>query len=600
MVSTRSGKNNSSSITSSSQRNSHKPKTIILTVDTHSKKSNSRHNIRHKLAKSSSSPPPPPPSDSSPEEEEGGDNDNDNDDHSVVSSTFPLSSSSSTEESENTEEEDMMDNNEYPLPSSIRKNESLHHLACEVISRIEKEQPTLESILTVPMRDKHRQKLFDYFYMYQETEPNSEERYEYKILLQRWLKEYSQEYEMYQQVADSIQDFESTYESRHLFSKIPCDIVQLETGMENKEAIYHKYCELKEKEIQDDEYFKLKQWIRWALRLPFDRIKQVPFSKEVSQVTTFLQKVHFQLNQELYGMKHVKEQILLFLHHKILYPDMKGCCLGLIGDCGVGKTTIARSLAKVLDFPFEQISFGGVHNAEFLKGFDYTYVGSQPGEIVKCLTRMKYKNGILFFDEYEKVSSHSEIASFLLHITDFSQNSTYRDAYLSDITIDLSQLWFIYSMNELPEDRALADRIFAIHVPPYTTKEKVAILREFIVPKLLRQQTRCEKSILLSESVAQYIVDKVQQLPQPSSSSENSSSSSQKGGVRRLEQAMRSILFKLDFLICHQSHLNMSFSHASSSFSSYPVDITKDMVDILMKDLEQDSEKGFAFSSFYL
>ena len=77
-----------------------------------------------------------------------------------------------------------------------------------------------------------------------------------------------------------------------------------------------------------------------------------------------------------------------------------------------------------MEWPFEQISFGGANSADFLKGHDYTYIGSKPGEIVRCLQRMKYKNGILFFDEYEKVSEKTDIASCLLHITDFQQNYT--------------------------------------------------------------------------------------------------------------------------------------------------------------------------------
>ena len=161
-------------------------------------------------------------------------------------------------------------------------------------------------------------------------------------------------------------------------------------------------------------------------------------------------------------MADIKEQILLFINSKLLNPDMKGCCLGLIGPPGTGKTSIARIIAEVLDYPFEQISFGGVTNTEFIKGHDFTYIGSQPGIIAKSLTRMKYKNGILFFDEYEKISANKDIVSTLLHITDPSQNNTFRDQYLSDITIDLSSIWFIYSMNEFPEDSALKDRIYSI------------------------------------------------------------------------------------------------------------------------------------------
>ena len=113
------------------------------------------------------------------------------------------------------------------------------------------------------------------------------------------------------------------------------------------------------------------------------------------------------------------------------------------------KTAIAKTLSKCLDFPFEQISFGGVSDPEFLTGHDYTYIGSRPGEIVRCLSRMGYKNGIIFLDEFEKTSGKKGISSTLLHLTDFTQNHEFRDNYLADITIDLSNTKRIIG-NRLP------------------------------------------------------------------------------------------------------------------------------------------------------
>ena len=189
---------------------------------------------------------------------------------------------------------------------------------------------------------------------------------------------------------------------------------------EIKAYIYNKYEELKNlKKADGQEYTKLRKWIVCASDLPFDNIKSLPFKK--NKFSKFLRRVSNELDKELYGMKKVKEQILLFLNTKLMMPEISGCSLGLIGPPGVGKTTIARCLARILKWPFEQISFGGVSAAEFLKGHDFTYVGSGPGEIVRCMQKMKYKNGILFFDEYEKISENKSITSLLLHVTDFQQ-----------------------------------------------------------------------------------------------------------------------------------------------------------------------------------
>ena len=224
------------------------------------------------------------------------------------------------------------------------------------------------------------------------------------------------------------------------------EIINLNCSQENKLAIFKRYKEIRPFGCSE-ENSKVKKWIDYAINLPHDNVKKI----NLKRISSFLLKVSEKLDKELYGMNSVKEQILVFLNTKLMNPNMKGCSLGLLGPPGVGKTTIARLLAKVMDWPFEQISFGGVSSSDFLKGHDYTYVGSRPGEIARCLTRMKYKNGILFFDEYEKVADNKNIVSTLLHITDFQQNHQFVDNYLADIKIDLSNMWFIYSMNTIPK-----------------------------------------------------------------------------------------------------------------------------------------------------
>lgn len=276
------------------------------------------------------------------------------------------------------------------------------------------------------------------------------------------------------------------------------------------------------------------------------------------------------MNDELYGMQKVKEQILIFLNTKLRNSSTKGCSLGLIGSPGTGKTSIAKTIAKCLDFPFEQISFGNVSNAEFLTGHDYTYIGSRPGEIVRCLSRLGHKNGIIFMDEFDKVSEKPAIVNCLLHITDPSHNNEFKDNYLADITIDLSSIWFIYSMNNMPEDPALRDRLFVIEVEEYTVADKVEIIKNHIIPKTLKNIGLSPDSISIKEEDIKKFITSRHDLQD-------------ERGVRTLEKTIKELINKVHFIVSNKmdgvSLLDFKVSFYSNKLDKYPVVLTTDIID---------------------
>ena len=242
----------------------------------------------------------------------------------------------------------------------------------------------------------------------------------------------------------------------------------------------------------------------------------------------------------------------------------------------VHNTKIARILADVLDYPFEQISFGGVSGPEFIRGHDYTYIGSKPGMIVESMKRMGCKNGVLFLDEIDKASDNRDVSAALLHITDPIQNHEFRDRYLSELTIDLSKLWFIYSMNYYPSDIALKDRLHIIEVSGYSNKDKIIICKKYLIPKALDNLHLRHDSIIATDNSLSYLVNRV-------------CSPSDKG-VRTIEKIINDICSKIHFLVCNSSNIDLlgNISFKIPNINSYPVELTTNVIDILTKTNETD------------
>lgn len=436
-----------------------------------------------------------------------------------------------------------------------------------------KTEPKIIKILSEPLLKQDRARLLQIYEIYKSTTPSTTEWLTIRNNCNKLFDECKNNYTQYcrytkEQHADMKKqlDILETYNPN---IDLQYRILNLNTNIENKQNIYSRYKELTEMVTDDDERGKLRHWLNWAISIPHDSIQTFPFSK--NQLTDFLRHVSTILDRELYGMKMVKEQILLFVSSKIQNPHMKKCSLGLIGVPGTGKTHVSRLLAHVLDFPFEQISMGGISNPDFLKGHEYTYIGAQPGEIVKCLRRMKYKNGILFLDEFDKISDNKDICSALLHITDPVQNSEFRDKFLSDVTIDLSYIWFIYSMNEFPTDSALRDRIFTIEVPGYELNDKVCIIKDYLFPKSLRNINVSPDSITISKKVAEYMIKRKENWEKDL-------------GVRSVEKDVNNIVSKIDFLIKHQDKKGklkgFDLSFDLKKVIRYPVNLTCDMIEV--------------------
>ena len=266
--------------------------------------------------------------------------------------------------------------------------------------------------------------------------------------------------------------------------------------------------------IEFDEYrkniraLKLSEDIEKKLLKDVDRLKKQPFgSAEASVLRNYLdailelpfniatkerldvQHVRKTLDKDHYGMEKVKERILEAIAVRQIAPQMPPQILCLVGPPGVGKTSIAYSIAKSLNRKMARIALGGVHDEAEIRGHRKTYVGAMPGRIMAALTQAGSSNPLLLLDEIDKLGSdhRGDPSAALLEVLDGEQNKTYRDHYL-EIPFDLSQVMFITTANTLDTvPRPLLDRMEVIELGSYTDEEKRMIVKNHLLPKQLAQ-----------------------------------------------------------------------------------------------------------------
>ena len=170
-------------------------------------------------------------------------------------------------------------------------------------------------------------------------------------------------------------------------------------------------------------------------------------------------------------------------------------------------------------------------------------------------------------DEYDKISQNPDIVSALLHITDFSQNDSFQDSYLSELSIDLSCLWFVYSMNELPDNDALRDRIYAIEINGYTEKERSIIVSSFLFPKHVKSWHGMDvEDIKCPVNVATHLIRKI---------------SPNDKGIRNIENGVKEIISKLCYLKTMKDSHKM---YPSIRNVQFPLVLTNDIIDVLLHD----------------
>ena len=252
----------------------------------------------------------------------------------------------------------------------------------------------------------------------------------------------------------------------------------------------------------------LPQEVREKLEKELKRLSKQPFgSAEASVIRNYLdvcldlpwtKRTKERLNVEAarkvldadhYGMEKVKERILEFIAVRKLAPDLKGQIICLAGPPGVGKTSIAASLAKAMNRKMARISLGGIHDEAEIRGHRKTYIGAMPGQIIKAVEKAGTCNPLILLDEVDKLGSDykGDPSSALLEVLDAEQNATFRDNFL-ELPFDLSDVLFITTANDVGMiPRPLLDRMELIELSSYTDEEKLQIARRHLLPKEMKR-----------------------------------------------------------------------------------------------------------------
>lgn len=278
---------------------------------------------------------------------------------------------------------------------------------------------------------------------------------------------------------------------------------------------------------QEFEKLDLSEEAREAVEKELDRLSYIsPMSPEINVSRSYLDtmadlpwgiktddnqdlnKSRTILDRDHYGLKDVKERILEFLAVRRLREDAKGSILCFVGPPGVGKTSIAKSIAKAMNRQFVSMRLGGMTDESEIRGHRRTYVGSMPGRIIHHMIKAKSMNPVFLLDEVDKLGNdfRGDPASALLEVLDPAQNFEFQDRFL-EVPFDLSSVMFLTTANSLDSIPApLLDRLEIIRIPGYTEKEKIIIAKKFLLPKAKKEAGLKAGQLYLGAGILEMII----------------------------------------------------------------------------------------------
>jgi len=317
-------------------------------------------------------------------------------------------------------------------------------------------------------------------------------------------------------VNEQIASNQRDYYLREQLKVIKRELGESENGDDEIGEYRRKVAEAK---LPDDVREKLNKEIRQLEKQPFgssegavirnylDVCLELPWNKRTKERIS-VANVRKVLDADHFGLEKVKQRILEFVAVKQLAPDLKGQIICLVGPPGVGKTSVAMSVATAMNRKLARISLGGIHDEAEIRGHRKTYVGAMPGRIMTAVRQAGSKNPLLLLDEIDKLGSdhRGDPASALLEVLDGEQNATFRDHFL-EVPFDLSDVMFITTANTTETiPRPLLDRMEVIELSSYTDEEKMEIARRHLIPKELKRHGLNRRKLKLTDEALRQVI----------------------------------------------------------------------------------------------
>ncbi len=373
-------------------------------------------------------------------------------------------------------------------------------------------------------------------------------------ILKNEIQVLSIESQISEKAKEQIDESQREYYLREQMKAISYELGDDDNPQEEADELRERIAKLKLPKLQNDKLLK-----------ECDRLSKMPYgSHEASVILSYVEtclelpwntssREHIDLNKaqrvldrDHYGLPKVKERIIEILAVKKLAPDIKGQIICLVGPPGVGKTSIARSIANTIGRDYVRVSLGGVKDESDIMGHRKTYVGSMPGRIISAIKQAGTNNPLILLDEIDKLGNdfRGDPASALLEVLDSEQNSSFYDHYI-DMPFDLSKVMFITTANDysaIPEP--LLDRMDVITLGSYTHEEKFNIALKHLIPKQLKKHGITSKVLKLTPAAIRELIDGY----------------TREAGVRNLERQIAAICRKCAKKIVEDSKTKITVS----------------------------------------